>query len=263
MMAVSMVSVVSQGGFTVAPKLLMPKFSRLNPLQGMKRLVGAQGWWSLAKALVKTAVLGGVAWAAVHHLVTSLPASGALTLASVLQVGTSTALTLVRWTAVAGVLLSAGDYAMVRRRNNKALKMTKHEVKEEMRQAEGDPHIKSTRRSRAIALTRQRMFAAIQAADVVVVNPTHVAVALKYEANKGAPRVVAKGADAVAARIRATAEQHRVPMVEDVPLARALYKACDVGQEIPVELFQAVASVLAFLFRLRKRGSVAGMHRLA
>ena len=110
-------------------------------------------------------------------------------------------------------------------------------------------------RPRQCAISRNRMMADVATADVVLVNPTHVAVALKYESGTGAPRVVAKGAGVIAARIRAEAEEHRVPMVADVPLARALYAACDVGQEIPVDLYDAVAKVLAFVMALRTRGS--------
>jgi flagellar biosynthetic protein FlhB len=106
------------------------------------------------------------------------------------------------------------------------------------------------------------MMADVPSADVLIVNPTHVAVALRYEANKGAPRVVAKGADHMAARIREVAERNRVPMVADIPLARTLFASCEVGQEIPADLYQAVATVLAFVMRLRRKGSAAGLHRL-
>jgi flagellar biosynthetic protein FlhB len=111
-----------------------------------------------------------------------------------------------------------------------------------------------------MSMSRNRMMADIATADVVLVNPTHVAVALKYEAMGGAPRVVAKGSGAIAAKIRERAEEHRVPMVRDVPLARALHKACDIGDEIPADLYAAVARVLAFLFALKARGAAAGTH---
>jgi len=157
--------------------------------------------------------------------------------------------------------MAAADYAYQFKRTRSALKMSKQEIKDEYRNAEGDPHIKSAIKSRQMAMRRSRMMAAIAGADVVLVNPTHVAVALKYQAGKGAPKVVAKGAGAIAARIRAEAEKHRVPMVEDVPLARAIYRVCELGQEIPHELFVAVARILAFVFSLRRRGSAAGLHR--
>ena len=123
--------------------------------------------------------------------------------------------------------------------------------------------MRAQRRSRAMQISRNRMMAAIGSADVVMLNPTHVAVALKYEPGKSAPRVVAKGAGEVAARIRERAAEHRVPMVQDVPLARALYSACEIGQEIPEELYGAVARVLAFVMSLKRRGAALGVHRLA
>jgi flagellar biosynthetic protein FlhB len=170
---------------------------------------------------------------------------------------------LIRFGAAAGVLLSFADVAVVRRRNNKQLKMTKQEVKDEHRQSDGDPLLRGAIRSRALAISRNRMMADVPEADVIIVNPTHVAIALKYDPKRGAPRVVAKGADHVAARIRQLAEQHRIPLVEDIPLARTMYSTCDIGREIPADLYQGVATVLAFVMRLQKRGSAAGMHRLA
>ena len=138
--------------------------------------------------------------------------------------------------------------------------MTKHEVKQEHKQTEGDPLIKSAIRSRQLAVARNRMMADVAAADVVLVNPTHVAVALKYDPGRGAPTVVAKGAGAVAAKIREKADEAEVPLVRDVPLARALYGSCQVGQEIPVELFAAVAQVLAFVIGRRTKGQRGGTH---
>jgi flagellar biosynthetic protein FlhB len=141
--------------------------------------------------------------------------------------------------------------------------MSLYEVKQEHKQSEGDPQLKGAIRSRQIAMSRNRMMADIATADVVLVNPTHVAVALRYDPAKGAPRVVAKGQGNIAAKIRELAEQNRVPMVQDVPLARALHKACEVGQEVPAEMYTAVATVLAFVMALKSKGSAAGTHRVA
>jgi len=138
--------------------------------------------------------------------------------------------------------------------------MTKKEVRDEHKQTEGDPLVRSALRGRQLAMARSRMMAAIPTADVVVTNPTHIAVALHYEPSRGTPRVVAKGAGVVAARIREIAEEHRVALVEDVPLARALHASCEVGQVIPPELYQAVAQVLAFVYGHRARGTAAGRH---
>ncbi|MCU1655630.1 MAG: type secretion protein [Pseudonocardiales bacterium] len=259
---IGVASVAAQGGIVVAPKLLKPKFSRLNPLSGIKRMFGPHGAWALVKALLKTTALALVVFLSVRRLVPTVMGSGSLPLASLLSICVSTALSVLRYAAVAGLLMAAADYAVVRRRNNKQLKMTKQEIKEELKSSEGDPRLRGAVRSRQMAMRRNRMMADIPRADVVVVNPTHVAVALRYDPSRGAPRVVAKGADHVAARIRAVAEQNRVPMVSDVPLARTLYQVCDLGQEIPPDLYKAVATVLAFIMTLRKRGSAAGVHRV-
>ncbi|HZC53515.1 MAG TPA: EscU/YscU/HrcU family type III secretion system export apparatus switch protein [Mycobacterium sp.] len=255
-------SVALQGGISVAPKLVMPKFSRINPLSGFKRMFGAQAGWSLVKAIVKSAALGLVAYASVRTLVPTLMTAGSLQISALLSVAVDAVLRLLRWCAAAGLVMAFGDYAVVRRRNNKSLKMTKQELKEEMKSTDGNPQLRSAIRSRAMAISRNRMMADVPKADVVVVNPTHVAVALRYEASRGAPRVVAKGGDHMAARIRAIAQQHRIPMVEDVPLARTLYQAVEVGREIPDDMFEAVARVLAFIMMLKTRGSVAGTHKV-
>lgn len=257
---VAVVSVALQGGIYFSPKAFKPQFKRLNPLHGLKRMFGPQGVWELIKALLKTAALAVVVYMAVRKLIPSLYGAGAMSLSALLGTAVSTALTMLRYASVAGIVLAIGDFAIVRRRNNKALKMSKQEVKDEMRSAEGDPHIRGQRRARALALARNRMMADVPTADVVVVNPTHVAVALRYDAKRGAPRVVAKGGDHVAAKIREIAEKNRVPMVRDVPLARTLFASVEIGQEIPPDLYKAVATVLAFIMTLRKRGSAAGTH---
>ena len=163
--------------------------------------------------------------------------------------------------ALLGLVMAGADYAMKRRTINKQVRMTKEEVKQEHKQTEGDPLVKSAIRSRQLAAARNRMMADVPEADVVLVNPTHVAVALRYDAQRGAPRVIARGAGVVAARIREIAAEEQVPLVRDVPLARALYRSTKVGQEIPPELFAAVAQVLAFVISRRSRGHRGGDHR--
>ena len=258
--AISLASVAAQGGLWFTPKLLKPKFKRLNPLSGLKRMFGPHGWWTLTKSLLKTIALGVVVYLSVRKLVPTVMGSGSLQLSTLVHICVSTVLNLMRYASAAGLLMAFADFAVVKKRNNKSLKMTKQEIKDEFKSNEGDPHVRGMRRSRQLAMARNRMMADVPMADVVLVNPTHVAVALKYDPVRGAPRVVAKGADHVAARIRAAADKHRVPMVSDVPLARTLYKACDIGQEIPPDLYRAVATVLAFVMTLKKRGSAAGTH---
>lgn len=258
----SVASAGVQGGIWIAPKLLVPKVGRLNPLKGLKRMFGPQGVWALLKSLSKLVVLAAVTYLSVRGLVPQLMASGSLPLASVMQATVTAALRLIRLGALAGLALAVADIAVVRKRNNKQLKMTKHEVKEEIKSSDGDPLLRGALRSRALAISRNRMMADVPSADVVLVNPTHVAVALKYDPARGAPRVVAKGADHLATRIRELAERSRVPMVADIPLARTLYSTCEVGQEIPADMYQGVATVLAFVMRLKRKGSAAGIHRL-
>ncbi|MDY7556718.1 EscU/YscU/HrcU family type III secretion system export apparatus switch protein [Cryobacterium sp. 10C3] len=159
---------------------------------------------------------------------------------------------------VSGLVLAAADVFVVMRRNRKRTRMTKKEVTDENKSSEGDPRIKSQRRSRQLAMSRNRMIASVSTADVVLVNPTHFAVALRYEPGKSAPRVVATGAGVIALRIREQAATDGVPIVRDIPLARALHSACKLGDEIPVELYNAVARVLAFVLALKTRGSARG-----
>lgn len=251
-----------QGGLRPAPKLLKPQFKRLNPISGIKRMLGPKSWWEAAKTLLKTIVLGGVLYIVVKGLVPAVTGSGALGLASLVELTGSEVLTLIRTAAAVGLVLAGADYAVARKRNNKELKMTKQEVRDEHKNIEGDPQMKGAIRSRQMAMSRNRMMSDVPTADVILANPTHVAVALRYDPAKGAPRVVAKGAGAIAAKIRDLAAQHRVPIVRDIPLARALYKSCEIGQEIPANLFAPVAHVLAFLHRLRRKGSAAGTHNI-
>jgi flagellar biosynthesis protein FlhB len=261
--AVAIGATAAQGGLHLATKAAKPQFSRLNPWKGLKRIAGPNAWWEGLKALLKTVVLGIVLWRVVVDLVPHLVGSGSLPLTATLQsVGGGTT-DLVRSAVVAGLVIAAVDFVVQKRRIGKQLKMSRKEIQDEHKQSEGDPLLKGAIRSKQMAMSRNRMMSEIAKADVVLVNPTHVAVALRYDPAKGAPRVVAKGAGAVAAKIRERAAEHRVPMVEDVPLARALHKACEIGQEIPSETFAAIAQVLAFVMRLRSRGAAGGIHKLA
>jgi flagellar biosynthesis protein FlhB len=258
----ALVGSASQGGVHLATKSFKPKLSRLNPLQGFKRILGPQAAWESIKSTLKTGLAAWIAYRALMALVPLLTSSGAMPLSAVLHMVAGTAMRLMRDVAFAGLGMGLADYVYQYRRVAKQLRMTKHEVKQEYKQSEGDPQLKSAIRSRQLAMSRNRMMSQVALADVVVVNPTHVAVALRYQPDRGAPRVVAKGAGVIAARIREEAEKHRVPMVADIALARALNATCDLDQEIPGELFSAVAQVLAFVLSLRAKGSAAGTHHL-
>src|SRR3954468_3642037 len=261
MMAVGIASAGAQGGIRVATKLFIPKFSRLNPLPGFKKMFGPQAMWEGTKALIKTTVLGTVLYMTMKDIVPLLMTAGRLQIASLLGVVNTATLSLIRAASVAGIVMAAADYFVVRRRTNKQLRMTKDEVKQENKNTEGDPHVKGQIRAKQMAMARTRQMADVPTADVVLVNPTHVAVALRYDPEKGAPRVVAKGQGAIAAKIRELATENRIPMVQNVPLARALEKSVEVGMEIPAEFYGAVAKVLAFVMSLKSKGSAAGLHR--
>lgn len=239
------------------------KFEQFDLVKGAGRMVGKQALWEGAKALLKTGVVGIALWIAIQGALPLLAASGALPVSSVLATASGVVTSILQTAIVTGIALGAVDVLVVVQRNRKHTMMTRQEIKDEAKSTEGDPMVRQQRRSRQIAMSRNRMMAAIAGADVVMLNPTHVAVALKYEPGKSAPRVVAKGAGEVAARIRERAVDNRVPMVQDIPLARALYKACEIGQEIPEELYTAVARVLAFVMSLKRRGAALGVHRLA
>jgi flagellar biosynthetic protein FlhB len=260
--AVAVGAAAAQGGVHVATKALKPQAKRLNPVQGFKRILGPQAWWEALKTLLKTLAVGLGLWWVVKTGAPSLVASGTLPLSATLQQTRDGVAALLRAAVLTGLALAALDVVVVRRRTNKQLRMTRREVKEEHKQTEGDPQLKGAIRSKQLAMSRNRMMSEVGKADVVLVNPTHVAVALRYDPVRGAPRVVAKGTGAVAARIRERAGEHRVPMVEDVPLARALHAQCELGQEIPADLYEAVARVLAFVMALRRRGSTGGTHRV-
>ena len=258
-MLIGVAAALSQGGFFLATKLVKPSGKKLNPVNGFKRIFGPQMVWEGLKTLVKSAAVGLLVWLSIKSM---LPLLGApLPPGDVLSYTAEHALGLARNIAIAGVVMGALDYAWQRRRVGKQTKMSKDDVRQEHKQSEGDPLVKSAIRARQLAAARNRMMADVPTADVVLVNPTHVAVALRYDPATGAPRVVARGAGVIAARIREVATQASVPLVRDVPLARALYSSTQVGREIPAELFAAVAQVLAFVISRRSRGQRGGEHR--
>lgn len=249
-----------QGGIRF--KKFEGKFEQFDLLKGLKNVVGTQALWNGAKALLKTAVVGLVLYVVVQGMVPILLQAGGLQISELLAAAGRGVLELVQFAVAAGMLLALADVFVVSRRNRKKTRMTKKEVRDENKNSDGDPMIKAARRQRQLSMARSRMMSAVATADVVLINPVHVAVALRYEPGKSAPRVVAKGADRVAARIRAEADAKKVPMVRDIPLARALHGACDLGAEIPVELYSQVAAVLAFVIALKKRGAAAGTHQI-
>jgi flagellar biosynthetic protein FlhB len=262
MAAIGVAGQLAQVGNAATLKMLKPKFGKLNFFKGLKKLASPQSLWEAGKALIKLVVLGELTRRAITQAMPKLLEPG-IAVDSMVALVLKIVLRYVRDVALAGLLLAVVDYAMIRRRINKSLKMSKQEIKEEGKSSEGNPQMKGAIRSKQMAMSRMRMMAEVAGSNVVVTNPTHIAVALKYDPVRGAPRVVAKGSGSVAERIKDEATTHRVPIVRDVPLARTLHRVCELGDEIPAELFEAVARVLAFVFGLKRRGSAAGEHAAA
>lgn len=240
-------------GWLFTPKPLEPKFSRLNPLSGMGRMFSLHGLVELAKALAKVLVVGGVAALVIWS---SLDAVVSLSQESTLSASLH-ASRLVGWTLLLTIggmaLIAAVDVPYQLWNHAKKLRMSPAELKRESRESEGDPQIKARIRNLQREAARKRMMTEVPKADVIITNPTHYAVALSYrESSMRAPRVVAKGQDLTAQRIRELAGEHRVPIVEAPPLARALYRHAELGDEVPETLYTAVAEVLAYVFQLRR-----------
>ena len=258
---IAIAAAAGQGGLHLATQAAKPSAKRLNVLKGLKQMVSAVALWQGAKALLKTVVIGTALWLTIRGLGPQLLAAGAMPLETITAAVAGGTADMLRAAVVAGLALALVDLVVTKRKSLKQLRMTRQEVKDEYKASEGNPLIKGAIRSKQRAMSRNRMMAAVREADVVLVNPTHVAVALRYESGQGAPRVVAKGAGVIAAKIRELATEHGVPMVADVPLARALHAACELEQEVPAHLYVAVAQVLAFVMALRTRGAGRGVHR--
>jgi flagellar biosynthesis protein FlhB len=236
---------------------LAPKFSKLNPAAGLKRIVSLRGLVELAKSLLKIAFVGAIAGSVVCGYLVEFPALVQWDIGAIWDFTAVAALKIVFWVGLAMIALAALDYLYQRWQYEKSLRMTKQEVKDERKQTEVDPHVKARIRSLQRQNAYQRMMAEVPNSDVVITNPTHLAVALRFKAEEmAAPRVVAKGADHMAERIREVAREHGVPLVENKPLAQALFKMADLGDYVPVELYRAVAEVLAYVYRLKGRYSL-------
>ena len=256
-LGVGVLANVVQVGFRPSFHVLKPKFKKLNPATGAKNLFGPRLFFETGKALSKVSVVGAVVAMALVPQITSLHTNLGTTPLALLGLLGSGAKAIMERAAIAYLLIAIVDVIWQRRRNTKQMKMTKQEVKDEFKNLSLPPEVKSALRRRAILASRARMMAAVPQADVVVTNPTHYAVALSYDGNHPAPIVVAKGKDFIALQIRRIAEENDVPIVPDPPLARSLHGSVEIDQMIPVELYAAVAQVLAFVYKLagRKRAS--------
>ena len=247
------------GGFAFSTEALKPKPERLNPIEGIKRLVSLRGLVELGKSLLKVILIGGVLSMVLWNSRGELLGSGR----GNVHDGIGAALDVIGHAALlfAGALAVVGFADMLWQRFDYArrMRMTRQEQRDEHKETEGNPEIRSRVRGMQQQMAQRRMMQAVPKADVVVMNPSHFAVALRYDSdNMRAPRVVAKGLDLVAQRIRSIATQHEVPLVTAPPLARALYHTTRIGQEIPAALYAAVAQILAYVYRVHEAAAQAG-----
>jgi flagellar biosynthetic protein FlhB len=251
--AVGVGTTIAQSGWVMSGQPIKVDWNRLNPANGLKRLKPSQSGADLLKAVVGTVVLSILAWNITEGLLRDAGRLVWLMPGDAARSGWTQVVALLWRAGIALVVLAAADVGLQRWRHWSSLKMSKKEVRDEAKSSEGSPEIKARVRRVQREMTRRRMLKAVKTATVVVTNPTHYAVALEYRREvASAPRVVAKGKDHLAARIRSTAREGGVPIVENVSLAQALYKGVEVGQTIPAELFGAVAEVLAYLVRIRQ-----------
>jgi flagellar biosynthesis protein FlhB len=251
-LAAGMASNFAQGGLTFAPEAFKPRAERFSPVANLKRVFGSNGPVELVKGFLKLGGLILVTWGVLGPAINNAP--------SLIGAPSAKAFSILG-ALIYGIGLRAGgvlflvavlDYGYGWYKHEKSLKMTKQEIRDEYKKQEGDPLMKSLRRRAARQLSQKRMASEIPKADVIVTNPTHFAVALRYDRDKdAAPRVLAKGADLMAKRIRELAKSHNIPIIENKPLARSLYKSVEMGQVIPAELFRAVAELLAYVYKQR------------
>ncbi|HEY2388653.1 MAG TPA: flagellar biosynthesis protein FlhB [Candidatus Binatia bacterium] len=252
--AVGLASVVSQVGFRLYPKRLLPDASKISPATGFSRIFSKRGGIELLKALAKIALVAWITWRLIRGVQDRVAPLALSSPREILAVAGHELGRIIVWTVGALSVLAALDYGWQRRQHHQGLRMSKAEVKDERRQAEGDPQMKARVKRAYQQIAKRRMLEEVPHADVVVTNPVHLAVALRYAPGQmGAPVVVAKGAEHVAARIKEIARKSGVPILERRALARALFRAVPIGGEIPGTLYRAVAEILAYIYALQTK----------
>jgi flagellar biosynthesis protein FlhB len=250
-MLIAVVLNLLQVGFFLSSKRLQPNFGALNPLQGLSRMFQGENYVHLVVNVLKLLLVAAVAYSAVQDRVEQILSIQRMEYLQAFGLGATVVYSIGLRVALLLLVLALLDYGFQKFKTERELRMTKQEVKEEMRRMEGDPKIKQRRRQIAMQMHAKRLKKDVPTADVIVTNPTHFAVALKYDAAAmRAPRVVAKGADFMAKRIREIAIEAGVPIIERKPLAQALFKLVEVGHEIPEQFYSAVAEILAYVYEL-------------
>jgi flagellar biosynthetic protein FlhB len=248
-------SATALGGFVFSAKAFAPKASKLNPIKGMSRIFGLKALVELSKALLKFSLVAGIGGSYLYFNFDTIMSVGDMPIDRAIAQSVETVLLGALVATVALVLIALIDVPYQRYEFIKKLKMTKQEIKDEMKETDGNPQVKQRIRTMQRQLAESRMMEDVKTADVVITNPTHYAVALQYLDRPGsAPRLVAKGKDLTALRIRSIATEHDSPLFEAPPLARALYRSTEIGHEIPHVLYMAVARVLAYVFQLKNAG---------
>jgi len=246
------------GGWVYAPEALALKWNAINPAQGAKNLFSPNAYFTLLKSLLKLTLVGIVIFLGIKGIIApilSLTNSSAEAQSTFLC---ATMFKLILNTVLVFLLIAISDYIFQKWNYEKSIRMTPQEVKEETRQTEGPPEIKSRLRAKQRELSRQRMMQEVPKATVIITNPTHIAIAIRYDQPKdSAPVVVAKGAGDVAKRIKEIANKHDIPIVENKPLARLLFTSCDIDEQIPVKLYLAVAEIIAYVYKLKNKFSAS------
>lgn len=248
-------NVIQTRGLKISTHPLIPKFNKLNPLKGIGRIFSKNSLNELFKSIFKIIIISIISYQTIKGRWDEIPPLMGFDVGQIMVFMGQVSLEIMFKVLVVMIFLSSIDYMFQRFTYMENLRMTKHEVKEERKDTDGNPQIKQRIRQVQMEMARRRMMTAVPDADVVVTNPTHIAVAIKYDVDKySAPILVAKGSGAIAAKIRSLAEEYDIPLVEDKPLARVLHKTVDVGQLIPASLYKAVAEILAYVYRLKGKG---------
>ncbi len=255
-MLMGLVANVAQVGFLFTLKPLVPKLEKINPLSGFKRLFSMRSIVETLKNIVKLSIIITVAYITLKKEFGTMLTLSDTSVLSIWTFALAVSYKVILRIAMAMIIIAILDYAYQRFEHEKQLKMTHQEVKEERKQLDGDPQVKSRIRSLQREMARRRMMEQVPKATVVVTNPTHIAIALRYEPEENdAPVVVAKGKDLIAQRIKKLAKESNVPVVEDKPLARSMYDKVELGFPIPVEFFTAMAEVMAYVYRLKNKNA--------
>jgi flagellar biosynthesis protein FlhB len=250
----ALASSMLQVGFLMSEEALSPNFNKINPLEGLKRLFSLKSVVEGLKAILKMAIIGGAAYYTIKSSLHVLPQMSSLNPHEIMIFLAQNIFKLLLGVGGVLVVIAAADYFFQRYQMEEQMKMTKQEIRDEVKTREGDPLIKARIRKIQKEVSQRRMMADVPKADVIITNPTHLAIALKYSPDKyPAPVMLAKGQDHVALRIRELAKEHNIPIVENKPLARTMFKSMEIGDVIPRDLFAAVAEVLAYVFKLKRK----------